>query len=225
MTLDPLRRLARAADDVLRGRSVSAAPRTLGRLAGLVLACGLIYGGVMGSFGSVAGDRPWRVAFSAVKVPLLLLATFGLVLPSFFVLNTLLGLRADFPRALRAVLGSQAALAIGLASLAPFTAFWYVNSDDYPASVLFNAAMFGVATLGAQGPLRRAYRPLIARDRRHRVLLRGWMVLYAFVGIQLGWLLRPFIGDPTRPIRFFRGGAWENAYVIVSRMIWSLIHG
>ena len=87
--------LLRRADDVLRGRPV--APPW-----GLVVLCGLAYGGVMGSFGGLGGDRPWMVAFAAIKVPLLLVATLVLSLPSFFVLNTLVGrprrLRRGAPR-------------------------------------------------------------------------------------------------------------------------------
>ena len=36
----------------------------------------------------------------------------------------------------------------------------------------------------------------------------------------MGWTLRPFVGAPDQPVRFFRGGEFENAYVIVARMIW-----
>jgi len=212
-------------DDVLRGRSRAGSPSTPGRLAACVVAFGTFYGGVMGTFGGVAGERPWQVLDSAIKVPLLLLATLALGLPSFFVLNTLLGVRADFGKALGALLASQAVSTIVLASLAPFTALWYASSRDYSAAVLFNAVIFGVSAVAAQGPLRRGYRPLIAGNRVHLILLRVWLVLYAFIGIQMGWLLRPFVGDPLMPVRFFRGGAWENAYVIVGRMIWGKIAG
>jgi hypothetical protein len=204
------------ADAVLRGRA--AAPPW-----GLVALCGSVYGGVMGGFGGLGGDRSWLVAFAAIKVPLLLTATLAISLPSFFVLNTLVGLRDDFAAALRAVVASQAGLAIILVALAPITAFWYASSSDYRAAILFNALMFAVASVGAQLMLRRSYRPLIARDRRHRAMLRAWIVIYAFVGIQLGWSLRPFIGAPDQPARFFRGGEWENAYVVVARMIWDVI--
>jgi hypothetical protein len=202
-------------DALLRGRA--------GRLPwGPALACALGYGGVMGSFGGVAGGRGWQVVSSAVKLPMLLAATTLLALPSFFVANTLLGVRRDFAEALRAVLASQAGLAIVLAALAPLTLVWYASSSDYPTAILFNALMLAVASLGAQSLLRRLYRPLIARDRRHRVLLRAWMVLYAFVGIQLGWTLRPFLGSLDEPFAFFRGGEVENAYVIVARMAWGV---
>jgi len=202
----------RRADDVLRSRPASY-PWSF-----LVL-CGLFYGALMGAF----GGRGLQVAYSALKVPLLLLATLALSLPSYFVANTLLGLRADFPGALRAIVASQAALTIILAALAPLTVFWYASSAHYQAAILFNAAMFAVASLASQVVLARGYRPLIARSPKHRWLLRTWIVIYAFVGIQMGWTLRPFVGAPYQPVQFFRGGEFENAYVVVARMVWETL--
>ncbi len=227
MNVKGWRSLGRWVENILRGRPSSFGDgfRDLTVLGGLVATCGFGYGVVMGSYGGWEGSRAWQLVVSGIKVPLLLVATFGLVLPGYFVLNTILGLRTDFPRALRAALLSQAAIAIILVSLAPLTAVWYASSEDYPSAVLFNAAAFAIASVGAQTSLRRAYRPLIARDRRHLLLLRGWLVVYAFVGIQLAWLLRPFVGDPTSPVRFLRGGAWENAYVIVGRLVWDRLGG
>ncbi len=43
-------------------------------------------------------------------------------------------------------------------------------------------------------------------------MLYTWIVIYVFVGIQMGWVLRPFIGDPRTPVQFFREGSWSNAY-------------
>ena len=185
----------------------------------IVLGCGLTYGGVMGLF----GGRVDQVAYSAIKVPLLLLGTLILSLPSYFVLNTLLGLRNDFAAAWRAVLASQAGLTIILVSLAPITAFWYASVANYRLAILFNTLMFAVASIGAQGILQRGYQPLIAQDPKHRWLLRVWIFLYAFVGIQMGWNLRPFVGDPGQPVRFFRAGAWENAYLVVAQILWEAI--
>jgi hypothetical protein len=211
--------VVRSADSLLRGERAA----TVWPLVATVVLFGLFYGAVMGTFGGVAGARVWQVVYSAAKVPLLLLATFALSLPSFFVLNTLLGVRADFVPALKALAATQAGLTVILASLAPFTVLWYASSTDYPAAILFNAAMFGAASLSAQVLLRRGYGPLIARNPKHRWLLRGWLLIYAFVGIQMGWLLRPFVGAPEYPVQFFRSGTWENAYVVVARMIWNAL--
>jgi hypothetical protein len=179
----------------------------------------------MGAFGGVEGDRPFQVAFSAFKVPLLLLATTALAMPSFFVVNTLVGLRPDFPEAARAVVATQAAVAIVLASLAPYTAVWYCSTRDYHEATAFNAAMFAVASFAAQRVLRQRYAQLVVRNPRHRWMMWAWLVAYAFVGIQMGWVLRPFIGQPGKPVTFFRSDTWGNAYTIVAEILWQAVTG
>jgi hypothetical protein len=188
-----------------------------------IFAFGFLYGVAMGTYGGLSGERLLQMLYSGLKVPLLLLASFALSLPSFWVLNALLGLAADFPRALRALLTAQAALTLVLVGLTPFTLFWYVSFSDYHIAILFNAAMFAVASFSAQMVLRRYYRPLIARQPRHRWLMRLWLVIYAFVGIQMGWILRPFLGDPGLPVQFFRTDSWGNAYVVVAKMAWQAV--
>jgi len=215
------------ADRILRGSPAEAdrAPpaRTRLRFLASTLIAGMLYGAVMGTFGGFGGDRIVQILYSALKVPLLLVATFALSLPSFFVLNSLFGVRSDFAEVLRALLAAQAGLTIILAGLAPYTALWYVSFDNYRVAILFNALIFAVASFAAQWLLRRYYTPLIARNRRHRLLLRTWLIVYAFVGIQMGWILRPFIGAPGMPAQFFREETWGNAYVIVARMIWEVV--
>jgi len=215
------------ADDILRrARWTTQSSRpfaALGTLVTCICVFGLFYGGVMGTFGGVLGDRAWQIRYSAVKVPLLLLATFAISLPSFFVLNSLFGLRRDLGEAIRALMATQAGVAIVLASLAPMTALWYASSDDYQAAILFNGLMFAVASLAAQWLLRGYYRPLVARNPQHRVLLWAWIVVYTFVGIQMGWMLRPFVGSPNTPVSFFREDTWGNAYVIVGKLFWDVL--
>jgi hypothetical protein len=222
--------LFRLADDVLRqgiglspGKTASGKPFELKAFAVLILVFGMFYGGVMGTYGGVTGDRSWQVVYSAAKVPLLLVATFLLSLPSFFVLNTLLGLRGDFARVVAALLATQAGLSVILASLAPITAFWYVSGSDYQPAILFNGLIFAIASFSAQWLLRREYRPLIARHPAHRWMLRTWIVIYVFVGIQMGWILRPFIGNPATSVQFFREDSWSNAYVVVVEMMWRVL--
>ncbi len=194
-------------------------------LIAYVVLFGMIYGAVMGSFGGFLGDRMWQVLFSAVKVTLLLFTTFLISLPNFFVLNTLFGLRDDFTQAIRALLATQAGLAMVLAALAPLTALFYASMDRYSMATLFNALMFTIASLSAQWLLRAHYRPLIRSNPRHRWLMWTWMVIYAFVGIQMGWVLRPFIGAPDLVVQFFREESWGNAYVVVFQIIVRVLTG
>jgi hypothetical protein len=221
--------LFRQADDVLRRGSGSAPVQhrgwaySIGNSVLLILAFGILYGGLMGTYGGVGGERVWQVLYSGVKVPLLLIATFLLSLPSFFVLNTLLGLRGDFARVVASLLATQAGLTVILASLGPVTAFWYISGSGYQQAILFNGLMFAVASTSAQWLLRRDYRPLIEGHPAHRWMLRTWIVIYVFVGIQMGWVLRPFVGNPSAPVQFFRADSWSNAYVVVLEMIWKVM--
>jgi hypothetical protein len=209
--------------EFLRGRGpfASGAP-VAGRLPwllGFLVAGGAFYGAVMGSYGGVASGRGLHLLYAAVKVPLLLLVTSALCLPSFVVLNLVAGLGEDLGRALRAVVATQSCVSVVLAGLAPLTAFFYVSFPDYRLGVAWNGLMFAVGCAGAGVVVRRYYGPLVARNRRHRGMLAGWFALYVFVGIQMGWVLRPFIGNPRIPVRFFREEAWGNAYEVVLRLL------
>src|SRR5438876_1232408 len=110
------------ADDVLRRRpwTTTVQGANLASLTLLIVVFGLIYGAAMGSYAATFGPSALQILYSGIKVPLLLLATFVLTLPSFFVANTLMGLRRDFGEALRAIVATQAGLSVILASLAPF---------------------------------------------------------------------------------------------------------
>jgi hypothetical protein len=213
--------MMRAAAEILRGRgNVSVPLRVLWIVIG-----GAAYGAVLGGFGIETPDGWKQSLFSAAKVPMLLTVSFLLGLPSFFVLNSLAGLRNDFPAALRALTETQAAVAVALVSLAPFTGLWYASSGSYAGAQVFNGAMFALATLAAQVVLRRRYRPLIAGNPRHRAMLVVWLMLYWFVAIQMAWVLRPFIGAPGNPVQFFRSDSWGNAYVILGRGLWGSLAG
>ncbi|MCA9238192.1 MAG: hypothetical protein KDA44_22120 [Planctomycetales bacterium] len=221
--------LLTAADDILRRapwttRSARSGPAIV-RLAACLAAFALWYGGVMGAFRGLTGQDQWlrQVAYSAVKVPLLLSGAFVIGLPSFFVLSTLVGVRRDFAESLRALIAAQAGLAIALAALSPLTLLWYASSTQYDLALVFNGVMFAAASMAAQYLLRQYYRPLIARDPRHRKLLIAWAAIYILVAVQLAWLLRPFIGSPHADVQFLRPEAWDNAYVKVAKIVWQAL--
>ncbi len=214
-----MRDFFRLADEFLRGTGRFAADAPVaGRLRWLalfVVVFGFLYGAVMSSLTGFEAGRYHQMLYVGIKAPILLLVTFLLCLPSFFVINTVAGLRADFGQALRAVIATQACLTLVLASLAPVTAFFYCCAVNYDMAVLFNGVVFAVGSIMAQVVVKRYYGPLIRRAPMHRVMLYVWFFLYIFVGIQMGWVLRPFIGDPKVPVVFFRQEAWGNPYVVI----------
>jgi hypothetical protein len=209
------------ADVILRSRGAPSPPLRLSRLVAATFLFGITYGAVMGTYAGLSPERWQQILYSAIKVPLLILVSFALSVPSFYVFHALLGLSRDFTAALRALAATQSAMAIVLASLAPLTALWYVSVADYNAAITFNGLMFAAASISAQILLRRHYAPLIAANPRHRWMLVVWLLVYIFVAIQFAWVMRPFIGDPDQPPQFFRQDALsDNAYVVVLRLAW-----
>ena len=220
--------LLRTADAALKPETRSVARSGSGlALVLTVVAFSGLYGAVMGLYRLLNGlpDGVLQALYSASKTPLLILGSFAIGLPVFFVLSTLLGLRSDFRRAVTALLSAQAATATALAALAPLTLLFYLSTAGYAQALVFNGVLFAVASGAGQVVLRGRFRPLIARNPRHRALLIGWAVTYVFIAVQLAWLLRPFIGSSGLRVTFFRPEAWDNAYVVVARLVWRLITG
>ncbi|CAG1009449.1 hypothetical protein PHYC_03704 [Phycisphaerales bacterium] len=185
----------------------------------VVLMSAPLYGAAMGWFSVDSPARVLMPVYIAIKMPILIGATTLLCLPGFFVINSILGLRSDFGEAWRAITGAQAAMTLALLSLAPVTLFAYAGGMGHLDAVRFNAVMFTLATGAAQVVLFVRYRRLRALSPRHGWAMWFWVILYGFVGIQMGWMLRPFIGTPGKPVAFFREEPFSNAYVVIAKLL------
>ena len=62
---------------------------------------------------------------------------------------------------------------------------------------------------------------ITSRTIRQRIV-KYWLFLYAFVGIQLGWSLRPFFGTPGSPFQLFRDRE-GNIYMSIIQSLISLL--
>jgi hypothetical protein len=78
-------------------------------------------------------------------------------------------------------------------------------------SVLFLAqGMRIVSSGGKEGALAR------------RTVMWLWVVVYAFVGSQMAWTLRPFIGAPSMPFELFRqlgGNFYTNIFASIGEIL------
>jgi hypothetical protein len=57
-----------------------------------------------------------------------------------------------------------------------------------------------------------------------RLVFRCWVVLFALVGAQMGWVLRPFIGQPDLPFQWLRE-RHSNFFAAVLRSLGELLFG
>lgn len=60
--------------------------------------------------------------------------------------------------------------------------------------------------------------------RHTRSVFRCWIVLFSLVGAQMGWVLRPFIGQPDLAFTFFRPKE-SNFFSAVAGALWNLLSG
>jgi len=172
----------------------------------LVVGAGVLHGLALGSL----GFRPTAMLYGAIKLPILLIAGTLLCLPNLWVVHAALGLRAEFGETVRGIVGAQCVLALVAVSLAPVVVFTNLAGATYPFALAANASVFALAAWCAQRALRRRLAPLVQRAPRVRFVLITWFAIHAFVSTKVGWILRPFVGDPALPIEFLRSERWSE---------------
>ena len=198
-------------DRVLRADRAGGPTARPGRLALTAAALAAGYGACMGVYALTRPDGPeWRqVAASAAKVPALVGLTVGVTFPSLYVFNCLLGGRLGLGDLARLVSSAVGVLAAVLAALGPVVGFFSVTTASYPFVLLLNVGVFAAASGFGGTALRRMLTahadtlPGQADAAGGRVFV-AWMLLFAVVGAQAGWVLRPFVGSPSLPFTWFR---------------------
>ncbi len=154
-----------------------------------------IYGGIIGAFHS-----PLQVMSSAIKLPALYLLTLLVCLPTLYIFNVLFGSKQSIEQHFTFLLTAVSVIAILLCGFAPVTLFFLITVNDYHFFLLLNVAIFALTGIIGVSFLYQVMKPLADKDTEQSVkvrtnILRFWLVLYGFVGSQLGWTLRPFFGS------------------------------
>jgi hypothetical protein len=166
--------------------------------------CFASYGAIIGSFNS------WQQAISsAIKLPALYLITLMVCLPALHIFNSLFGSRRSITQHFTYILSAASVIALLLAGFAPIVLFFITTMNpnkDYAFYLLMDVAVFMTTGIFGVSFLYRAMRPAADEaDENTKVrdqILRLWLVLYGFVGSQLGWTLRPFFGASETFILF-----------------------
>jgi hypothetical protein len=180
-----------------------------------------LYGMVMGSTHSL-----WQTLGSAVKLPLLFLATLIVCSPTLYFFNLIFGSNQSLTQNFCLILTAITVTAVLLLSLAPIVLFFLLTTSNYQFFKLLNVAVFAisggvgvvflsqgmriVSTVGKEG------------EKARRNVMRFWVVVYAFVGSQMAWTLRPFIGAPSMKFELFRqlgGNFYANIFASIGEIL------
>ena len=189
----------------------------------ITLFTGALYGLVMGGTNWFQGAPvPWTSEYlmmliTAIKVPSLFLFTFSIVVTSIYVSSTFVGSRASFRQIVTLLLASLAITTIALASMASVSLFFALTTRSYNFIKVLHVLFFAYAGLVGLNYMGRGFNAIVGvtLSDGHRWLFIGWILLYMFVGTQLAWVMRPFVGSPDMPFQIFRersGNFYENVY-------------
>jgi len=166
-----------------------------------------VYGAVLGSTHSL-----WQALSSAVKLPILFLITLIICIPALYIFSTLFGSRQRLNQIIAIVLSAITVTAVLLLSLAPITFFFMLTTNGYQFFKLLNVLFFVIAGIVGMVFLSRGMRMISASEeeeerKQSRALtpvLYVWIFVYAFVGSQMAWTLRPFVGFPGARFELIR---------------------
>jgi len=173
--------------------------RSLGTLVALLAS----YGAAAGAYAGLP-----QALSSAIKLPLLFLGTLAICFPGFFVIQVLVGSRLRLAQVLALTTGALALSAIVLAAVVPVALFFLLTGGNYyflellHVVIVLGAGLIGMVAL--HEGLAFACEKRGVYPRNAMTIMQVWAVLFAFVGVQMAWNLRPFVGDRGEPFKVFR---------------------
>jgi len=162
-----------------------------------------LYGVVMGSYHSFTQSM-----VAGVKVIILFLSTIILCFPSFFIIQQVLGSKMSIRQMTMIVLSGVVLTATIALSFAPIVIVFQITGGNYHFLQLLHVAIFIFAGIFGMKLMVDALR--YACDQRNIypqvgvTVFRIWVIILAFVGIQLAWNLRPFLCEKNEEFKWFR---------------------
>lgn len=151
-----------------------------------------LYGAVMGLFG---GEL--QMAYAAAKLPIIVVGSYALCLPNFYIFNALCGSRLTFGRSAMLLLCLVAPLSIILLAFLPISLFFTLSSGSAAfisglhVVVIAVALGFGLASVSTL----RSYVAFLAGEPEsaHPHYLKVWVFIYVFVCCQMAYYFKPLL--------------------------------
>lgn len=177
-----------------------------------------------GAFGAAMGS--WRAgeqaAWSAIKLPVVMIATAAGNALINGMLAPLLGVNLRLSESFAAVLASFALAAVILGAFSPLMAFLVWNFPPPVAGESASVAVRSAMLLTLVGMI--AFAGVTANVRLFQLLRRlsdglaaarlllAWLSVNLLLGSQLSWIARPFIGEADAPVTFFEPHALDGSF-------------
>ena len=185
--------------------------------------CSLLF---LASYGTLLGSTHSgaQMVSTAIKTPLLFLVTLLICAPTLYIINLLFGFNLTFSQSVSLVLMDITITATLLLSFAPVTLLFVLTvPETYASFVFLNFIFYSFASAIGGGFLYQAVKQIATSPKLPtKPLLFVWFIVYGFVGTQLAWRLRPFIGHPNEPFVLFRhleGDVYTSIFELFRYMV------
>jgi len=200
------------------------------RLFGLITAvlCAL-YGLTMGA---TAWTGSWQrglaqMTAASIKVPLLYLLSLVVCFPVLYIVLVLMGSKLRFGQGLALILMALAFNSVLLVSCAPIALFFAFTGASYDFIKLLHVVICAFSGLWAMKALLQGLRLMCEKSDLYPLkalrILQIWALIFGFVGTQMAWSLRPFVGEPSMNFTIFRQQQ-GNFYQAVGQSVFQLFH-
>ncbi len=162
-----------------------------------------LYGIVMGSFHSF-----WQALTAGIKVPVLFTLVLIICFPAFFIIQFVLGSKLRLYQMLSIILSGFVLTTSIMVSFAPVVIFFLLTGSNYYFLQLLHILIFILSGFFGMKSIIDALKISCEKKNIYPrigvLVVRFWVIILAFVGIQLAWNLRPFLGDEGKPFKLFR---------------------
>jgi len=161
------------------------------------------YGIIMGSYHGFL-----QALAAGVKVAVLFVLALVICFPAFFIIQYILGSRLKLSQMISIILSGFVLTTAIMVSFAPIVIIFLLTGGNYYFLQLLHIAIFILSGIFGMKTIIDALKFSCEKKNVYPqtgvVVFRFWVVILAFVGIQLAWNFRPFLGDRNRPFELFR---------------------
>ena len=187
----------------------------------VVVSCA-IYGALMAFW-----RDPLLALFSAVKLPLLFVGSTAIVAVFNWMVATVLGSGLSFRQPVALTFASMVVACWVLLALVPVALFLILTGMpelgdasvtkeeiDFAYRVMLLTHVIVLAIAGVIGniSLFNGLRAVVRPNCPAAALFAAWIALFAIVGCQMSWILRPFVGNPFWEVVFLRENALNGNF-------------
>ena len=177
--------------------------RRVWRLIAAFVVLTFVYGLVMGCY-----SGPLQAFTAGVKVPVLFLLSLLICFPAFFILQFILGSKMKLSHKAFIVLSGYVLTGAIMVSFTPIVVLFVLTGGNYYFLQLLHIAIFAVAGIFGMKMILDALKYSCEEKNVYPktgvVVFRFWVVILAFVGIQLAWNLQPFLAEKTAAYAMFK---------------------